>query len=88
MAMMQSKDTDRDESQLPKSRQRQALSQDLFHGLTPEEFNHEAKRLAELEALTPKVRANLNKSLGGPSLRHLATSATMPISTSSPTRRV
>jgi hypothetical protein len=63
MAMLQSKDTERDESQLPKSRQRQALSHDLFHGLTPEEFNHEAKRLAELEALTPQVRARMKAQL-------------------------
>jgi hypothetical protein len=44
-------------------RQRQALSHELFHGLTPEEFNDEAKRLAELEALTPQVRARMKAQL-------------------------
>jgi hypothetical protein len=45
------------------ARQRQALSHELFHGLTPEEFNQEAKRLAELEALTPQVRARMKAQL-------------------------
>lgn len=44
-------------------RQRQALSHDLFHGLSPEEFNREAKKLAELEALTPQVRARMKAQL-------------------------
>ena len=44
-------------------RQRQALSQELFHGLTPEEFNQEAKELAKLEALTPQVRARMKAQL-------------------------
>src|SRR5215469_14091212 len=46
-----------------KPRHRQALSHELFHGLTPEEFNDEAKRLAELEALTPQVRARMKAQL-------------------------
>ena len=46
-----------------KARQRQALSNELFHGLSPEEFNQEAKRLAELEALTPQVRARMKAQL-------------------------
>jgi hypothetical protein len=45
------------------TRQRQALSHELFHGLSPEEFNQEAKRLAELEALTPQVRARMKAQL-------------------------
>jgi hypothetical protein len=45
------------------TRQRQALSDELFHGLSPEEFNQEAKRLAELEALTPQVRARMKAQL-------------------------
>jgi len=44
-------------------RQRQALSRDLFHDLTPEEFNQEAKELAKLEALTPQVRARMKAQL-------------------------
>jgi hypothetical protein len=58
-------DNENDFSQSPKlnTRKKQALSQDLFHGLTPEEFDHEAKRLAELEALTPKVRARMKAQL-------------------------
>src|SRR5215831_12752497 len=44
-------------------RQRLALSDELFHGLSPEEFNQEAKRLAELEALTPQVRARMKAQL-------------------------
>ena len=44
-------------------RQRQALSDELFHGLSPEEFNQEARRLAELEALTPQVRARMKAQL-------------------------
>ena len=44
-------------------RQRQALSDELFHGLSPEEFNQEARRLAELEALTPEVRARMKAQL-------------------------
>ncbi len=36
---------------------RQALSHELFHGLTPEEFTKEARSLADAEAMTPSVRA-------------------------------
>jgi hypothetical protein len=66
MAMRRTDDeNENDFSQSPKlnTRKKQALSQDLFHGLTPEEFDHEAKRLAELEALTPKVRARMKAQL-------------------------
>src|SRR5438105_5920145 len=45
------------------SRQRKALSDELFHGLSPEEFNQEARRLADLEALTPQVRARMKAQL-------------------------
>ena len=48
---------------LRSSRQGKALSQELFHGLSPEEFDREAKRLAELEALTPQVRARMKAQL-------------------------
>jgi hypothetical protein len=36
-----------------------ALSRDLFHGLTPEQFDVEAKSLAKAQAMTPSVRARL-----------------------------
>lgn len=42
---------------------RQALSHDLFHGLTPEEFNQEARSLAQAEAMTPEVRERLRTQL-------------------------
>jgi len=41
----------------------QALSHDLFHGLTPEEFDEQAKSLAQAEAMTPEVRARLKAHL-------------------------
>ncbi|GEM_PF-1403445 len=42
---------------------RQALSNDLFHGLSPQEFNAEARSLAEAEAMTPEVRERLRTQL-------------------------
>lgn len=42
---------------------RTALSHDLFHGLSPEEFDREAKSLADAEAMTPQVRARLEAQL-------------------------
>src|ERR1700733_14958132 len=33
-----------------------ALSRELFHGLTPEQFDVEAKSLAKAQAMTPSVR--------------------------------
>lgn len=42
---------------------RSALSHDLFHGLSPEEFDAEAKSLAAAEAMTPTVRARLKARL-------------------------
>ena len=44
-------------------RTRTALSHELFHGLTPEEFDREAKALAAAEAMTPTVRARLKAQL-------------------------
>ncbi len=44
-------------------RTRQALSHDLLHGLTPEEFNQEAKALADMEAMSPAMRARLKAQL-------------------------
>jgi len=39
------------------------LSKDLFHGLSPEEFDSEAQSLADAEAMTPQVRARLKAQL-------------------------
>ena len=44
-------------------RGRQALSHDLFHGLSPQEFDDEARSLAQAEAMTPSVRARLRAQL-------------------------
>jgi len=48
------------ESPAPK---RRALSHEMFHGLTPAEFNEEAQELARAEAMTPAVRARLKAQL-------------------------
>jgi hypothetical protein len=39
------------------------LSHDLFHGLSPEEFDSEAQSLADVQAMTPQVRARLKAQL-------------------------
>jgi len=39
------------------------LSHEMFHGLTPEQFDDEAKSLAAAEAMTPAVRARLRHQL-------------------------
>jgi hypothetical protein len=44
-------------------KKRQALSHDLLHGLSPKEFNDEAKALADADAMTPAVRARLKAQL-------------------------
>ncbi len=51
-----------DEVNVPPSR-KVALSHELFHGLTPEEFNTEAKMLADAQAMTPAVRRRLEAQL-------------------------
>lgn len=43
--------------------ERQRLSHELFHGLTPEQFDMEAKSLAAAEAMTPAVRARIRARL-------------------------
>ncbi len=40
-----------------------ALSRELFHGLTPEQFDVEAKALAQAQAMTPAVRARMRAQL-------------------------
>lgn len=47
----------------PKQPQRGKLSDDLFHGLSPEEFDGEAQSLADAQAMTPPVRARLKAQL-------------------------
>jgi hypothetical protein len=42
---------------------RKKLSHELFHGLSPEEFDREAKSLADVEAMTPAVRGRLEAQL-------------------------
>ena len=44
-------------------RKRQALSHDLLHGMSPTEFNDEAKALADADAMTPAVRARMKAQL-------------------------
>ena len=51
-----------DEASPPAGR-RVALSHELFHGLTPEEFNQEAQSLADAQAMTPAVRRRLEAQL-------------------------
>jgi hypothetical protein len=52
----------RDEkTQTPKTRQ--ALSHDLLHGMSPQEFNDEATALADANAMTPAVRARMKAQL-------------------------
>lgn len=42
---------------------RHALARDMLHGLSPEEFDVEAKSLATAEALTPQVRQRMRTQL-------------------------
>src|SRR5258708_610705 len=54
---------DTDEVARPRTSSRAKLSHDLFHGLSPEEFNDEAQSLADARAMTPAVRARLKAQL-------------------------
>ncbi len=47
----------------PKRVKSRKLSHDLFHGLSPEEFDSEAQSLADAQAMTPQVRARLKAQL-------------------------
>ena len=51
-----------DEVNVPASR-KHALSHELFHGLTPEEFDNEARTVAEVRAMTPAVRRRMEAHL-------------------------
>lgn len=44
-------------------KKRTGLSHELFHGLTPEEFDTEAQAVAATKAMTPQVRARLKAQL-------------------------
>jgi len=47
----------------PQIKTRKALSHDLLQGLSPEEFNEQAKALASAESMTPAVRARMKAQL-------------------------
>jgi len=47
----------------PQTKTRKALSHDLLQGLSPEEFNEQAKALAGAESMTPAVRARMKAQL-------------------------
>ncbi len=51
-----------DEVNVPPGR-RMALSHELFHGLTPKEFDDEAKMVADAQAMTPAVRRRMEAQL-------------------------
>ena len=51
-----------DEVNVPPGR-KHALSHELFHGLTPEEFDNEARSVAEVRAMTPAVRRRMEAHL-------------------------
>ena len=46
---------------------RKKLSHELFHGLSPEEFDREAKSLADAEGMTPSVRSRIEEEETPPS---------------------
>jgi len=51
-----------DEVNVPPSR-KHALSHELFHGLTPTEFDDEARSVADVRAMTPAVRRRMEAHL-------------------------
>jgi hypothetical protein len=51
-----------DEVNVPAHR-KVALSHELFHGLTPEEFDNEARSVADVRAMTPAVRRRMEAQL-------------------------
>ncbi|HTW36731.1 MAG TPA: hypothetical protein VMD53_19090 [Rhizomicrobium sp.] len=67
VAYLKRKDLDDDEATPARVRKppqpRHALARDMLHGLSPEEFDVEAKSLAAAEALTPQVRERLRTQL-------------------------
>jgi hypothetical protein len=69
VAYLKRKDLDDDETETRPVRQRKsqqpkhALARDMLHGLSPEEFDVEAKSLAAAESLTPQVRERMRTQL-------------------------
>jgi hypothetical protein len=69
VAYLKRKDLDDDETGERPVRQRKplqpkhALARDMLHGLSPEEFDVEAKSLAAAESLTPQVRERMRTQL-------------------------
>lgn len=67
VAYLKRRDIDEDQDTTLIGRQskqpRHALARDMLHGLSPEEFDVEAKSLAAAEALTPQVRERLRTQL-------------------------
>lgn len=69
VAYLPRRDLDEDTDETPVRRKaqpakpRHALAKDMLHGLTPDEFDVEAKALRDAEALTPQVRDRLRTQL-------------------------
>lgn len=63
IAYLRPKQELQDREPLRAEARRSALSRELFHGLTPEEFDVEAKALAKAQAMTPAVRARMKSQL-------------------------
>jgi hypothetical protein len=66
VAYLKRKDIDDEEGTPVRKRPaepKHALARDMLHGLSPEEFDVEAKSLAAAEALTPQVRERLRTQL-------------------------
>ena len=67
IAYLKREDRDEDDEAQPRKKKpaqpKHALARDMLHGLSPEEFDVEAKSLAAAEALTPQVRERLRTQL-------------------------
>ncbi len=69
VAYLKRRDADDDDTDTRPVRQKKpqqpkhALARDMLHGLSPEEFDVEAKSLAAAEALTPQVRERMRTQL-------------------------
>jgi len=65
VAYLKRKDLDEEGTPVEKKprQPKHALARDMLHGLSPEEFDVEAKSLAAAEALTPQMRSRLRTQL-------------------------
>jgi hypothetical protein len=67
VAYLKRKDLDDDETPAVRTKKppqsKHALARDMLHGLSPEEFDVEAKSLAAAESLTPQVRERMRTQL-------------------------